>query len=110
MFEVFFINDRTATVKTRGRSMLIEQAHILLKKVRGQWRRVLTGVYRAITANRERAWPVEIVLGAVSLGERLLLTAQRFFKSICPERGGKNHRSCFGSNGARGWTWPWPGK
>lgn len=85
MFEIFFINDRTATVKTRERSITVEQACVLIKKVRGHWRKVLVGVYREVMANRERFWPVEIVLGAISLGERLLMAAQTFFKSVCPE-------------------------
>lgn len=85
MFEVWFINDKTATVKTRGRSITVEQACVLIKQVGRRWVKVLQGVVRGVTANRERFWPVEIVLGAVSLGERLLVAAQTFFKSVCPE-------------------------
>ncbi len=86
MFKVFFVNDRTATVKTPDRrSITVEQASVLIKKVSGQWQKVLVGVYRAVTANRERFWLVEIILGAISIGERLLMAAQTFFKSVCPE-------------------------
>lgn len=85
MLKVFFVNDRTAAVKTADRQITVEQAYVLIKKISGRWRKVLVGVYRAVTANRERFWPVEIVLGAISLGERLLMAAQTFFKSVCPE-------------------------
>ncbi|MBN1139298.1 MAG: hypothetical protein JXM73_22165 [Anaerolineae bacterium] len=84
MFQVFFVNDRTATIKTHERSITIEQACVLIKKVRGRWQKVLAGVYQSVIAGRLRFWPVEIVLGAISTGERLLMIAQTFFKSVCP--------------------------
>ena len=88
MFEVYFLDDKTAAVRTRDRSILVEQAHVILKKMRGRWVKVLVGVFRAVVANRERAWPVEVVLGALALGERIMMAAQTVIKAIIPEHFG----------------------
>lgn len=86
MFKVFFVNGRTATVKTPDRrSITVEQAYVLIKKVSGRWQKVLIGVYQTVIAGRLRFWPVEIILGAINPSERLLMAAQTFFKSVCPE-------------------------
>lgn len=88
MFEVYFVDDKTATIKTGDRSILVEQAHVILKKIHGRWVKMLVGIFRAVIANRERTWPIEVVLGALVLGERIMMAAQAFIKGVIPEHFG----------------------
>lgn len=84
MKKVFFVGTDKAIVRHGRQDTLIEQAHVVVKKVGRRWARVLVGVVRQMRVRKERVWPVELVLSLLRLGERLVVGLQAFLRGIIP--------------------------
>lgn len=82
--KVFFVGTDKAILRRGKEDTVIEQAHVILKKVGRRWARVLVGVVRQMHVKTTRVWPVELVLCLLRLGERLVAGLQAFVRGIIP--------------------------
>ena len=83
--QIVFVDKNRVQLRDDYGTRIIENAHVVIKRVGRKWLKVLMGTFRVDIAGRIRVWKVQLVIGAISLTEKLITAAQSFFKSIFPE-------------------------
>ncbi len=81
MYKVTFTGS-AAYVQVNGGLHLVQKPSIGLKRIGGQWCRVLTGLVQMGTRFIKVAYPFELA----SLTDRIMLAAQTVIKNIIPDR------------------------